>query len=544
MNLELKNPILPGFYPDPSICRVEDDFYLITSSFSYFPGIPIFHSRDLVHWEQIGYALERPSQFPNTPYDISGGIYAPTIRYHEGIFYIITTNVYYGGNFIITAEKPEGPWSEPHYLENAEGYDPELFWDNDGKSYLVAAHTPPLAVSSTQPVIYIREIDLENYRFVGEPVDLWGGSLAEPLWPEAPHIYKVNDYYYLLIAEGETEHFHSVSIARSKELKGPYQSYKGNPVLTQRHLGMHVSIANTGHADMIELKDGSWYAVFLASRPYGGYHKNLGRETFIVPVTWEEEWPVFNSGYGTIQFTYKGPDLPEYPIKSLSVKDDFNDKTLGMCWNYLGTPKEDTCILEDSCLKIKMSKFSIGKGMREKKERQKGYIEKTEVLGFVGRRQQHMSFVCSAKLIFSPKERMTAGIVMLQNAYQQLRIEIGLNDRNEKVVRVVRGYHSLEWSLVHKDDSGEYREEVIKEILWVSETAIFQIVAKMQKLTLSVTDGGNINHFLVTTDGSFLGSETAGGFVGTYIGMFASGNGKEYDEYAAFDWFYYEGLES
>lgn len=545
MSYKLKNPLLPGFYPDPSICRVKDDFYMITSSFSYFPGIPVFHSRDLAHWEQIGYALDRPSQLPLSPYDISGGIYAPTLRYHDGIFYIITTNVMYMGNFIITAENINGPWSEPHYLKDAEGYDPSLFWDDNGKAYFIASHTQPLAASDDQPVIYISEIDLNTFSLIGEKTDLWKGSLAEPIWPEAPHIYKVNGYFYLLIAEGETEHFHSVSIARSKELCGPYTSYRGNPILTQRYLGMEASIANVGHADLIELEDNTWYAVFLGSRPYGGYHKNLGRETFIAPVKWEEGWPVINPGLGVLQFEYDAPDLPEFTVKNRKNKDDFDTEKLDFCWNILGTPDESTYKLEDGYLKIQLSDLPLGRGMRELKIKQGENLDKPLALGFIGRRQQHMSFLASAKLCFNPKDNQTAGIAALQNAYQQLRIELALTSSKEKVIRAVKGFHSLEPSFLHKDDSGKYNETILKQIPWSDNEAVIQIEAQKQQFTLSVLDSGGNKIILSREDGSFLGSETAGGFVGTYLGMFASGNGQTYPgEYASFDWFIYENTDN
>lgn len=229
MSITLQNPLLPGFYPDPSICRVEDDFYMVTSSFSYYPGVPIFHSRDLAHWEQIGHVLDRPEQLPADPYAISGGIFAPTIRYHEGLFYMITTNVNHGGNFIVTAEKAEGPWSAPHWIEGAEGIDPSLFWDDDGRAYYTGTcMTKP----GEKQMIWLSEIDLEKFVLVGEKTKIWGGAMENAAWPEAPHMYKVNGYYYLMIAEGGTEHFHSETIARAEKITGPYESYRGNPILT------------------------------------------------------------------------------------------------------------------------------------------------------------------------------------------------------------------------------------------------------------------------------------------------------------------------
>ncbi len=533
MSVTLQNPLLPGFYPDPSICRVEDDFYMVTSSFSYYPGVPIFHSRDLAHWEQIGHVLDRPEQLPLDPYAISGGIFAPTIRYHEGLFYMITTNVNHGGNFIVTAKKPEGPWSHPHWIAGAEGIDPSLFWDDDGRAYYTGTCGGGLG---ERQMIWLSEIDLVKFELVGEKTKIWGGAMENAAWPEAPHLYKVNGYYYLMIAEGGTEHFHSETIARAKQITGPYESYRGNPILTQRHLGTKAAIANTGHADLVELQDGSWYIVFLASRPYGGYHKNLGRETFIAPVEWEEGWPIVSPGTGRIEFAYEGPDLPEFAVKPVPEKDDFEGEKLGYQWNFLGTPDEHTYRLEDGYLKLKL----YDRGMVTNGANARFAQHEPQSIGFLGRRQQHMSFEARTKLCFIPRERQTAGMVVLQNDYQQLRVEVGLNGEGKQVARAVSGYTSKDVSLLHKEAAGDYQEELLGEISWEQTETVLLIRADGQDFTLAVAGEDGQEQILANkVDGSFLGSETAGGFVGAYVGMFASGNGTAYEEYASFEWFSY-----
>ena len=202
----VKNPILMGFYPDPSICRKGEDYYIVNSSFVYAPGVPIFHSRDLAHWEQIGNILDRPSQLPVAGADISDGIYAPTIRYHDGLFYMITTNVTHGNNFIVTAENPEGPWSEPYYLgDDAPGIDPSLFFDDDGKCYYCGTRPNPEGVRYNGDwEIWIQELDLKTMKLVGESMAIWKGAVKDCIWPEGPHIYKIGEYYYLMHAEGGT----------------------------------------------------------------------------------------------------------------------------------------------------------------------------------------------------------------------------------------------------------------------------------------------------------------------------------------------------
>jgi alpha-N-arabinofuranosidase len=223
-NRTYQNPILPGFYPDPSICRVGEDYYLVTSTFEYFPGLPIFHSRDLVNWQQIGHVLDRPSQLPLDGLKASRGLYAPTIRHHNGTFYVINTLVLdhdTGRNFIVTATDPAGDWSEPYWLEDAPGIDPSLFFAEDGRCYYTGNRIPPDGEQFTgHREIWLQEVDLSIMQLVGERISLWDGALKGAVHPEAPHLYHKDGFYYLLIAEGGTAHDHAVTIARSERLPG------------------------------------------------------------------------------------------------------------------------------------------------------------------------------------------------------------------------------------------------------------------------------------------------------------------------------------
>ena len=534
---ELRNPLLPGFYPDPSIIRVEDDFYMVTSSFSYFPGVPIFHSRDLAHWEQIGHVLDRPSQLPLNADGISGGIFAPTIRYHDGLFYMITTNVDYGGNFIVTAADPAGPWSEPHWIEGADGIDPSLFWDDDGTAYYTGTGSGPTMRGNK---IWISRIDLQEFKLVGERKPLWGGAQVDAWCPEAPHLYKKDGWYYLLIAEGGTEHFHAVTIARSREVMGEYTGYDGNPIMTHRHLGQNAPITNTGHADMVELRDGSWYMVMLASRPYGGCHKNMGRETFIAPMVWEDGWPVICPGEGKLRMSYPAPNLEAAPVRDIPDTDDFDEERLGYQWNFLGTPEKGMFRLEDSCLKIRTVRRSMdAPDKKEKNGRTNDGRFITSCAGFVGRRQQHMSYTARAEMRFAPKGGQTAGLILLQNNYHCLRLEMALED-GRRVLRAIRGYLTLEPELVWHQIEQPYKKDCLGKMEWPSDAVTLEFVAKGQQHCLAAIDENGARHLIAEgVDGSFLGSETAGGFVGAYIGMFASGNGEDAENYAAFDSFTY-----
>ena len=294
-----KNPVLSGFYPDPSICRVGEDYYMVNSSFAYFPGIPVFHSRDLAHWEQIGNALDREEQLPLSGSEISRGIFAPPNRYHEGTYYIITTNVDHGGNFVITAQDPKGPWSVPHYLgDAAEGIDPSLFFDEDGKCYYVGTRPNPSGVRHNGDwEIWIEELDLHAMCLKGAGTAVWKGALKDCIWPEGPHLYKKDGWYYLMIAEGGTGPEHSISIARSRSLREWFCGCKRNPIFTHRNLGRDYPVIYAGHGDLVDDADGNWYVVMLASRPCEG-HCSIGRETFLAKVEWEDGWPVINPGIG------------------------------------------------------------------------------------------------------------------------------------------------------------------------------------------------------------------------------------------------------
>ena len=279
------NPIIPGYHPDPSICRVGDDYYLVNCSFQYFPGVPIFHSKDLVNWEQIGNVLTRDSQLPLQNATSWLGIYAPTIRYHEGTFYMITTNVGNGGNFVVSAKDPRGPWSEPRWLKQ-DGIDPSLYWE-DGHCYMV---------SNPGDCIWLCEINPDTGEQLTKSQALWTGTGGR--YPEGPHLYKKDGYYYLLISEGGTELAHSLTIARSRAITGPYEPCPNNPILTNcNQKGQTRQVQGTGHGDLVEAVDGSWWMVLLAYRNFGGSYHHLGRETWLAPVSWAPgEWPVVNNG--------------------------------------------------------------------------------------------------------------------------------------------------------------------------------------------------------------------------------------------------------
>ncbi|MFZ0530727.1 MAG: family 43 glycosylhydrolase, partial [Propionicimonas sp.] len=312
------NPILPGCHPDPSICRVGDDFYLVTSSFEYFPGLPVFHSTDLARWEPVGHVITRPGQLDYAGIASSGGLYAPTLRHHDGLFWVTCTLVdpdrpTRGGNFLVTATDVSGPWSDPIWLD-ADGIDPSIFFDDDGRIWVHGTRLARQPEWPDQTEVWVREYDPLARALVGPEHVLWNGAQRGVVWAEGPHLYKVDGTYYLLAAEGGTDFHHAVAVARSACVTGPYEGNRCNPVLTHRHLGRGADVVGAGHADLVQAPDGSWWAVLLAMRPVDGPHYELGRETFLVPVVWEDGWPVFAPGVGRI------PDQVEVPFATTAER--------------------------------------------------------------------------------------------------------------------------------------------------------------------------------------------------------------------------------
>ncbi len=541
----IQNPILPGFHPDPSICRVGDDIYLVTSSFSFFPGVPIFHSRDLAHWEQLGYVLDRKEQLPCGYEMLSGGIFAPTIRYNNGTYYMITTNMSMGcKNFIVTAKDPKGPWSDMHVIEGADGIDPSLFFDDDGKAYYTGTTRVDEADGSCQ-AIWGSQIDLDEMKLVGERRILWKGALAHAYAPEGPHIYKKDGWYYLMIAEGGTEHMHSVTISRCDTVLGAYEGYLGNPILTHRHLGKMYPICNVGHADLVELPDGSWYMVMLASRLMDGYHKILGRETFIAPVTWEDGWPVVCPGEGKVAWTCPQPEClapwqPETGLP-LETREDFDGGRLGLEWNEIGNPGDEPFYkLEDSCLKLKLLKNELVPW--ELDGLSANVFERIPMFGsggtkvsFLGRRQQHMCFEAQAELVFDPEDGECAGMTVLQNDANQLRLEIRRGEEGQLKAS------AISTKTVVREGKQYFKETVLGSVSAACHGSVkLRMDGTYTKYSFYVSvKSGEWLSVALDADGSFMGSETSGGFIGAYIGLYAYCDTEDKDKYAAFDSFSY-----
>jgi alpha-N-arabinofuranosidase len=324
-----QNPVIPGFNPDPSVCRDGEDFYLVTSTFEFFPAVPIYHSRNLVNWNLIGHCLDRPEQAPLEGCRASGGIYAPTIRKHDAMFYMTTTNTTGGGNLIVHAEDIAGPWSNPVYVDQG-GIDPSLLF-HDNRVYFCST-----GMEGGRQGIFLCEVDPLTGKKLGPSTCISHGCGGR--FPEAPHLYFIKGWYYLMLAEGGTEYGHMVTLQRSRDIRGPYERCPHNPILSHRDRGGH-PIQATGHADLFEDQNGNWWMVCLGIRPLdSAMLHNLGRETFLSPVKWQEDWPVVGRA-GTIETEMEGP-LPAPPGLSVDFDftADFSRPRLTRQWNFIRNP--------------------------------------------------------------------------------------------------------------------------------------------------------------------------------------------------------------
>jgi len=500
--MEYNNPIIPGFYPDPSICRVNDDYFLVTSSFSYFPGVPIFQSRDLVSWRQIGHCLTRFSQLPLSNGSTTGGIYAPTIRYHRGTFYMLTTNVSVGKHFYVSTEDPAGEWSEPIWID-AEGIDPSFLFEDDGRVYFTWTQ---------RGAIYQSELDIRTGKLLTPPQSIWTGTGGR--YPEAPHLYNIRGRYYLLIAEGGTEYGHMVTIARSDTPWGPFEPCPRNPILTHRNRGSHL-IQGTGHADLIEAQDGSWWMVFLGFRlmaEFLAYH-HLGRETFLAPLTWDEQgWPIIN-GNGTVESKMVAPTLPAQPWPAESTRDDFQSTALNLCWNVLGNLAPESWSLSErpGWLRLKGSPATLDDAV---------------VPVFVGRRQQHFTCTATALLDAIPTEDgHEAGLTVFMDRMHHYEIAVVQNNGICEAILRRR--------------IGDLSAVVARTAVTPGQITL-QIQATPTSYTFAFSQNGNGLIHLGAGSTRYLSSEVAGGFTGVYLGMYATNNGKGGLAVADFDWFDYQ----
>lgn len=499
------NPILPGFYPDPSITRAGDDYYLVCSSFEYFPGVPIFHSQDLIHWTQIGHVLNRVSQLDTRKSKSSGGIFAPTIRYHEGTFYMITTEIHGKGNFYVTATDPAGPWSDPIIIPYG-GIDPSLMFDEDGKVYVT---TQQGADYDSHAIQY--EIDIATGAALSEPVVIWTGDGGP--WTEGPHLYKINGMYYIMSASGGTAKEHREIIGRSSSPYGPFERLP-HPILT--HSGTDNPIQYLGHADLIEDCNGDWWAVFLGVRLVGSKYTVLGRETFLAPVAWNEDgWPMIDNNEDIVGLDMKVPRVPgQSPKPALSGRYDFEDDVLPFAMTFLRNPAEASWSLNER------------PGWLSLRGQSKGLSDIGQV-AFIGRRQQHTSAEWSTLLDFNPTvDGEEAGLCARLD--EHAHYEVGLVQKDGH--RVIAAQLTID---------GITRVEA--EVPTTAERIYLKIQAELTEYTLLFSLDGQEWNKLSTAAAYPLSPQAVkgNGFTGVLIGLYATGHGKVAEVHAHFDWFDY-----
>jgi len=516
-----QNPILAGYYPDPSICKAGDDYYIVNSSFAYYPGLPLFHSKDLVNWKQIGYAMNRPEQLNLDGAGVSRGLFAPAISYHNGTFYIVCTEVSKLGNFVITAKDPKGPWSNPVKLPQVNGIDPSLFFDDNGKAYIVFNSIPPNNISAHDGHRTIRmfEFDPVNLKVVGEEKLLINGGTdmaKKPVWIEGPHFIKKDGWYYLICAEGGTGYNHSEVVFRSKTPEGPFVSYEKNPILTQRQLDPKRKnpVTTAGHADFVEGKDGKWWGIFLACRPYEDDYYNTGRETFMAPVVWKNGWPEFDLGGDEVKYSYPinaKIDTKREPFNgNYHFKDEFNQSSLNVRYQFLRTVRSEWYSLTKNpgSLSLQLQSETVaGRGNPS----------------FISFHQPHLKGYAATSVQFTPKaENEKAGLLLFQNEKTHYYLCKSLKEGKE-VIELYKA-DSLIKAIPLNTESGS---EVYFKVEAKTDRYAFFFGTEKDKWTL----------LLDNVDARYLSTKSAGGFVGVVYAMYATSNGKPSNNNALYNWF-------
>lgn len=513
---EFYTPILQGCYPDPSITRKGDDYYLVNSSFAFFPGVPIFHSKDLVNWAQIGNVLERPSQLKLFDVGISAGVYAPDIVYnpHNDTFYMITTHIGGGlGNIVVKTKDPLKGWSDPIKLE-FNGIDPALFFDDNGKAYLVHNDEPDKdkELYSGHRVIKLWEYDTENDRVIpGTDKIIVDGGVdisKKPIWIEGPHLYKKNDRYYLMCAEGGTGDWHSEVIFVSDSPTGPYKPAPSNPILTQRHFpkDRKDKVDWAGHADLVEGPNGKYYGVFLGVRPNNKNRVNTGRETFILPVDWSGEFPVFENGLVPLSPKLKMPAGVKnetgqsgfFPNGNFTFNESFSSGKLDHRWIAVRGPREDFSVLTKNGLQL--IPFPAN-------------VKAESPIAALFHRQQHKSFTATTTINYTPLSgKDLAGIICYQKESFNYVFGITLKDKEYYI-------------LLERTQDGN-STIIASEKIDLSKPVQLRVTADQDNYQFSYsTDQQTFNNVGGTVSGDILSTNLAGGFTGSLIGLYAtSGN--------------------
>ncbi len=500
--MKISNPVVRGFYPDPSVCKANGKYYMVCSSFEYFPGVPLFESEDLVNWNQIGYCLTRKNQVDLCQITSSGGVFAPTIRYHEGRFYMVTTNDTYHKNFYVYTDDIYGEWSDPIFVDQG-GIDPSLFFE-DGKTYFMSNGSDP---EDGNGCIFQCEIDITTGERLTESRPIWKGNGGRYL--ESPHLFHFGDWYYLTAAEGGTEYGHMITYARGKSPYGPFESYAQNPVLTNRNLGGHQShLQGLGHGDLVQDDKGNTFMLCLGFRiqsDWMPYH-HLGREVFLVPIHWDEDgW--FQAGVnGTVT---KEMEMDIVTTQDYTGKYDVTFRKMkeeGVRWRHLREYHAENYEFMENGVRLKGNQFTLND---------------VDAPAFLGVHQSEFNTDLQVEL---SSEALEAGITFYLSEYHHYDLAMVCQDGKKKLLlRLVIG------------DAKAVVKEV--EIPAEQEKVSLHIVSDPAKYTFYGKLGGEEIE-MGSARTQYLSSEVAGGFTGVVMAMYAvNSDGQEkWAEFTGLNW--------
>jgi len=512
------NPVVSGYYPDPSVCRVGDTFYLVNSTFSYFPGVPLHTSKDLVNWTQVGHVLDRPSQVSLQGQDLNLGIYAPQISYNprNKTFYMTTGDMGHGLFFYVKTKDPSKGWSEPICMKHG-GMDTSFFFDTDGRAWVVYNADPmEPAKYNMQKAIHMNEFDWRADTICDRTYELTTGStcVENPIWIEGPHLYKIGEYYYLMAAESGTGYMHSEVIFRTKKLtSGRWEECPSNPILTQRDLGFRPDpVTSAGHADLVQDKDGSWWAVFLACRPYEGDAYNTGRETFLLPVTWKDGWPQILPKQTAVPTVVDKPGLLPNGINQVtgnfSFEDNFNAADLDMRWVFLRNP-DMNCYewLDGDGIRLKARPINLSE-----------LDAPTALLC----RQKHTSFGVETKVRFSPDtEDELAGLAVFQNDCHYFVMGITQIGGNPVLALTATNSGKTTLMATHRLSGDENQQSIRLRVDGDGRWYTFCYAVGDSQKWQTLAEG---------CDGLLLSTAKAGGFLGTTIGLYVTSKKKKTED--------------
>ena len=492
------NPLIPGFNPDPSIVRVGDDYYLVTSTFEYLPAIPVYHSTDLVHWTQIGNVCDSAQQLGLTDVPTAGGVWAPTIRYRDGTFHLVVTIAMGLGCVVFSAEHPAGPWRAPAALPGVEGIDPDLAWDDDGIALVTySGLTTAGAEAGSHHGIQQVRVDLTTGATLEPPRSLWSGTGL--MFPEAPHLYHRDGWWYLMIAEGGTERGHSVSIARSRRPDGDFEGYAANPILSARSTARPIQC--TGHGDLVEGPDGQTLMVLLGVRPRGTTRafSALGRETFVTAVTWVDGWPLAQP----VELAPR-PGATEYQV-------EFTDAApLGLGW--LAVRRDVGHVASLTTRPGWLVIEADGSTLDDPRP------------CFLGRRQLNQT-VDVATVVDAGDGSGGLAVRFDENQHYSIETRV-VEGRNEVTARARLSTVEQVWHLTLPGGPLELHLESVPAVRGYDRPDA--MTCDLVRLRAVV---GGVDHPLAELDGRYLSAETAASFTGRVVGLFASSGSVAFQRY-------------